>query len=449
MPLQTAWMMRDPVGFLRHCERRLGPVFRVRLLGFPRYVYVSEPELARKVYAADRTGALGGEARREFLEPTVGRHSLLCVEGDEWLRQRKLVAPSFHRRNMEGFDTEIAAISRAHLDRWPLDGELFALRPRMQDITLEIVLRLVFGVEDEAKRQRLRELLPQLIDTGASPLLWILPQLVRDRLDTSRALRRRPSPVRRFLAVRDEVDALVYDEIRRRRASTISTRNDVLSQLLAARDDDGRPMTDVELRDELVTLLEAGHETTATALAWTFERLLRTPAAINRLRDEIDAGDGEYLAAVVKEALRSRTVVLDTPRILTQPLMLDRYEVPSGYWVAPALPLVQHSTRAHEAPEAFRPERFLDGESGRDGWIPFGGGRRHCVGSHLALLELQVITREILLRYDLEVVSAEPERIAMQHVTLVPAGLTRVRARRRAPARQAAEPAGIPSDDAA
>ena len=431
MPVQTAWMLRDPVGFLTTCERRLGPVFRVRLLGFPRYVYVADPRLAREVYAADRAGALGGEARRQFLEPAVGRHSLLCAEGEEWLRQRKLLAPPFHRRHVEGFDSEIAAIASEHLDGWPPSRTPFALRPRMQEITLEVILRLVFGISDEHRLDRLRELLPALIEAGASPLLWVLPGPIRNRLDSSAALRRRPSPLRRFLALRDRVDEILYEEIRLRRTAPREDRRDVLSQLLASRDDDGRPMSDVELRDELVTLLEAGHETTATALAWTFERLLRTPPVLQRLLAELAEGDEEYLEAVVKESLRSRPVVLDTPRILTSPLELDGYEVPAGWWVAPALPLVQGSRRVYEHPGEFRPERFLDGQSGREGWIPFGGGKRHCVGSHLALLELKVITRELLRRFELEPVDPAPERQRVQHVTLVPSELAEVRVRGR------------------
>jgi cytochrome P450 family 135 len=437
MPLQTAAMVRDPVGFLARCERRYGPVFRVRLLGFPRYVYVADPQLAREVYAADRAGALGGEARRQFLEPAVGRHSLLCAEGDEWLRQRKLLAPPFHRRRIEGFDAEIAAIAREQIDRWPSTGESLALRPRMQAITLEVILRLVFGISDQARLGRLRELLPALIDAGASPLLWVLPEWVRDRLPSSTALRRRPSPLRRFLALRDEVDEILYDEIRRRRAGARRDGQDVLSQLLESRNDDGRPMSDLELRDELVTLLEAGHETTATALAWTFERLVRAPDAIERLTSELREGREEFLDAVVKESLRSRTVILDTPRILTRPLELAGYEIPEGWWVAPALPLVQHSARVYSDPEEFRPERFLDGEGGREGWIPFGGGKRHCVGSHLALLELKVITREVLRRFELAPVDANPERARVVHVTLVPSELARVRVRPRERARTA------------
>ena len=291
--VQTAWLIRDPVGFLEQCRRRFGPVFRVRLIGFPRYVYVADPRLAREVYAADRTGALAGEARRDFLEPVVGEHSLLCAEGDAWLRQRKLLAPAFHRRRIEGLEPEIAAIAGGLLDSWPASSEPFGLRPRMQDITLEIILRLVVGVSDPARLARLRELLPRLIEAGASPLLWLLPGAIRTRLDTSAALRMLPTPLRRFLALRDEVDALLYAEIRERRDRPEEGGADVLSQLIASRDDEGRAMSDVELRDELITLLEAGHETTATALAWTFERLLRTPAVLGRLQAEIDGGGDE------------------------------------------------------------------------------------------------------------------------------------------------------------
>jgi cytochrome P450 len=196
-------------------------------------------------------------------------------------------------------------------------------------------------------------------------------------------------------------------------------------------------MGDRELRDELVTMLEAGHETTATALSWTFERLLRTPRVLERLRAELDEGGEEYLEAVVKEALRSRTVVLDTPRILTSPLALGDYEVPSGWYVAPAIPLVQHARSAYEDPEEFRPERFLDGRGAREAWIPFGGGKRHCVGSHLALLELETVIAEILRHRDLDPVDAPGEHVKMVHVTLAPAELGRIVAR-RVPVRAAA-----------
>jgi cytochrome P450 len=403
--------MRDPVGFLERCRRDHGPVFRVKLIGFPRFVYVAEPDLAREVYATDRTIGRASPGRKDFLEPLVGSQSLLVLEGEEWLRHRKLLGPVFHRRQVDRYADEIEAIADAVLDDVPT-GEPLALRPWMQRITLEVILRLVFGVSDEERLDRLRTLLPELVEAGSSPLIWVVPNTLQRRP----LLRRFPNPVSRFYDVRAQVDALLYEEIAERRRTGAAGRTDVLSQML----DD---LDDAALRDELITLLVAGHETTATALAWTFERLVRHPAALARLEE----GDEEYLRAVVRESLRARPVVIDTPRYLDGPLKLGGYDIPAGWYVSPAMPLVQGD-------DDFRPERFLEDGAGREGWIPFGGGKRHCVGSHLALLELEVVVRATVRRLELEVVDAAPEAAELQHVTLVPAGLGVVRARARRPA---------------
>ena len=422
--VQTAMLVRDPVGWLERCERRYGPIFRVKLLGFRKYVYVTDPALAREVYATDRTVGRVGPARAAALEPLLGRNSLLCLDGDEWLRQRKLIGPAFHRRHVDGFEDEIGAIAAEHVARWPRDREV-ELRPLFQEITLEVILRLVFGLSDGDRLARLRRLLPELIDAGSSLLAWIVPA-AGWRLLESRAARRVPHPLRRFLQLRREADALLYAEIADRRAAGAGGR-DVLSMLLQAGDGDGGAMTDVELRDELMTLLVAGHETTATALAWTFERLLRTPAVLARLVD----GDEAYLDAVVKEGLRARSVVLDTPRLLDEDAEIGGHRIPAGFYIAPALPLVQHSGRAWDGPEEFRPERFLDGDGAREAWIPFGGGKRHCVGSHFALLEMRAIVREVLASVALEPVATGDAPAKMLHVTLVPATPARARVRER------------------
>ena len=429
--VQTALLFRDPVGFLERCTRRFGPVFRVRLTGFPRYVYVTDPLLAREVYAADRTVGRAGDGRRDFLAPLVGEHSLLCTEDEQWLRHRRLLGPVFHRKHVDGYAEEIAAIAGAEIERWPL-GAPFELRPRMQNITLEVILRLVFGVSDAERLDRFRAALPRLIDATGGPLLWLVPPFIWTRERNQRRLRRFPNPLRTFLETRDEVDDLIYDEIARRRREPDGGRRDVLSMLLRARDEEGRGMSDVELRDELVTLLEAGHETTATGLAWAFERLLRHPGALARLTAEVDEGGEEYLDAVVRETLRSRPVVLDTPRLLNGPLELAGYVIPEGWYVAPAIPTVQGDPGVNPDPGEFRPERFLGDDPPRDGWIPFGGGKRHCVGSHLALLEMRVVIAEVLRRLRLEPGRAEPERQRMHHVTLVPSQRALVVARERA-----------------
>jgi cytochrome P450 family 135 len=428
---QTVELVRDPFAFFERRRARFGPIFRARILGYPRLVYVGEPELARAVFATDRTVGRAGEVRREVMEPLVGPASLLCLEGDEWLRHRKLVGPPLHGRVVEGYRERIAAIAAAEIDRWPL-AEPFALRPRAAAITLEVILQIVFGVRDAAQLERLRALLPALIDAGtAAATLGFLGGL-GERVFESRLARHLPrNPIRRFWALREETDATIADEIAGRRAAPDPEAEDVLSLLVAARDGDGRGLSDGEIRDELVTLLEAGHETTATALAWTFERLVRHPAALERLRDEVDRGRGEYLDAVVKESLRTRPVVVDAPRILAGPLELGGYSLPTGWYVAPAFPLVHSDPRRYPEPDRFRPERFLDGAIPPDAWIPFGGGKRRCVGSHLAMLELRTVVAEVVRRLDLRPASPAPERVRVHHVTMVPAGGARVIARRR------------------
>ena len=416
--MQTALLFRDPVGFLERCRRRYGPIFRVRLVGFPRYVYVADPRLARELYAADRTVGRAGDARREFLAPLVGENSLLCTEGDAWLRHRRLVGPVFHRSHVDGYAEEIGAIAAGEIGCWPL-GEPFELRPRMQRITLEVILRLVFGIATANRLERFRGVLPRLLEAAGGPLLWIIPPSVWTREDNLRRVRRFPNPLRSFLEARDAVDHLLYEEISRRRRAPDDSGRDVLSLLLRARDERGRAMSDVELRDELITLLEAGHDTTATALAWAFERLLRHPRVLARLTSEVEDDGEEYLDAVVRETLRSRPVVLDTPRLLSGSLELGRYVVPEGWYVAPAIPSVQLDPSATPQPDEFRPERFLE-DPPREGWIPFGGGKRHCVGPHLALLEMKVVIAEVVRRLRLEPARAASERRRMYHVTLIP-----------------------------
>jgi cytochrome P450 len=316
----------------------------------------------------------------------------------------------------------------------------------MQEIMLEIILRLVFGIRDTYRLARLRALLPRLVDIdAATAVVLLLPPRLRAWTERSRLLRRMSFlPSSRFFGARDEVDRILYEEIEHRRTAADAGGTDVLSRLLAARDDTGRPMSDQELRDELITLLEAGHETTATGLAWTFERLLRHPAALARLLDELDAGQDEtYINAVIKESLRARPVVYDAPRLLDAPLKLGGYDIPADWFAAPLISLIHRDPEAYPQPEEFRPERFL-GQGGDDtsrangSWMPFGGGRRYCVGAQLALLEMRVVIREVLQRLELHAPDPAPEAQKMKHVTFVPARQTRVIARARSTIRTAA-----------
>lgn len=408
-------------------QRRHGDVFRVRFLGLGDLVYVADPCLVSEVYAADGEVGRAGDARRPFLEPLVGAHSLLCLEGEDWKRQRSLLAPAFHGRRVLGWRETIREIAEREVATWPT-GEPFRLRPRMQAITLEVILRVVFGVRDVARLEQLRQVVPGLVELGANPLISGLPP-VRKRLERSRILRALPgNPLPRFLGLRSKLDELLYAEIARRRIELEEgqERDDVLSLLLEARDENGEAMSDHELRDELVTLLVAGHETTATALAWAFERLVRHRPALDRLREEVTEGEGEYLGAVIREVLRTRPVVVDTPRALARPLALGGYGLPAGWFVAPAIPLVHRAAALFTDADEFRPERFLENDGAGEGWIPFGGGERRCLGQQLAMLELRTVIPVVVAGTDLRPVDPAPEAQRLQHVTLAPSELARV-----------------------
>lgn len=425
--VQTALLFRDVPGYLGRSRRRFGDVFRVDLLGAGKLAYVGNPRLAREVYDHDGVAGCAGDARRPYLEPLVGRQSVLCLEGDEWERQRRLLAPRFHARQVNAYRAQIEEIAAAEIERWPA-GKPLQLRPRMQVITLEVILRVVFGVRDDARLAQLRQLLPRIVEVAASPLISGLPT-VRRQLERNPVLRRTPgNPLRRFVALRSELDSYLHDEIGRRRSEIAngSQPDDVLSLLLAAEDEGGERLSDAELRDALVTLLVAGHETTATALAWCFERLARHSRVLDRLRSDLGGNDDDYLDAVVKETLRTRPVVIDTPRRLKHEIDVGGYTIPAGWMVAPAIPLVHSAPEVFADAEAFRPERFLEDKSLTRAWIPFGGGKRRCLGSALALLEMKTIVRAVLARWTPHATNAAPEHQQVQHVTLAPHDMTRV-----------------------
>ena len=423
--LQGAAFAIDTIGFLERSRNRYGDVFEVHLPGMGKFVYIADPALIKQVFAADRDIGLAGEARKPFVEDMLGEQSLLTTDGEQWERQRKLLGPPFHGELIENYRDQIEAIAVADIERWPR-GIAFPLRPRMQAITLEVILRLIFGIEDAARLERLRSLLPRLTEEGAW-LFW-LPRNMRWEWFP---------PLKKLLALRDEVDAILFDEIANRRTDPdVGKRKDILSLLVAGGDAD-----DQELRDELMTLLAAGHETTATALAWAFERLARHQPVIDKIRAE--EGE-EYLDAVVKETLRIRPVISDVIRKIKEPMQLGEWEIPVDRHPTPAIALVQRDGEIYDDRLEFRPERFIGNPKAFSGWIPFGGGRRRCVGSHMALLEMKVVIRAVLERVDLEAPTERDERARIHHLTLIPSrgALLTVRPRRDAPVGLPAREAG-------
>jgi cytochrome P450 len=423
--VQTARLIRDPLGFLEGSIRRYGDVFTVRFIGMGNLVYIADAQILKEVFTGDPSLLRAGEANA-FMEPVLGPRSLLLLDRDEHLHQRRLLLPPFHGEKVRHYAEMVAEVVAREVERWPL-GRPFALRPRTQAITLEVILRAVFGIQEAERLDRLRDLIPRLLRHG-NMVVW-MPWMHRDLGPLS--------PWGRFKRLRDAVDEILFDEIRHRRElDDLAERDDVLSLLVQARDEEGRPMSDAELRDELLTLLLAGHETTATGLAWAFERLLRHPSALGRLVDEIDAGtEEEYLDAVVKETLRVRPVVYDVARLLTAPFSVRGWELPAGTYVVPSITGVHLFTGHYPEAQEFRPERFLEGQPEPYEWIPFGGGRRRCIGAAFAQMEMKAALREILSLVTLRAPAPDSEAVRLHNVTLVPAKGARVAVTARRAAR--------------
>jgi len=427
--MQAAFVTASPYGWMVKRWRRYGDVFSSRFPIFGRVVYVADPALVKEVFLGDATTFHAGEANTLALGDALGDHSLLTLDEGRHLSQRKLLLPPFHGESVRRYVEVMAEATEREVATWPIGKEI-QLRPRMQAITLEVILRAVFGVRDDARMDLFRERIPPLGE-ATSILNW-LPFMDRDLGGITPAAR-----FRRALAA---VDELIYAEIADRRAAPDGEDRDVLSLLLRARHEDGSPMTDPELRDELMTLLTAGHETTATGLAWAFERLLRTPRVLARLSASLD--DGDYLDAVVKETLRVRPVVVDVARKLTRETEVAGWRLPAGTLVLPAIAVMHARPDLYDSPEEYRPERFLDSETESYAWIPFGGGVRRCIGASFAQVEMRTVLREVLRRVRLRAPSQRPERGVIRHVTVVPGRGARAVVTERLSVQPAAELAG-------
>jgi cytochrome P450 family 135 len=414
--VQTLGMLSRPHGFLERCRRRYGDVFTINVAPYGRMVFLADPALIRQVFTGDTRVFHVGGVRARVLGPMLGEHSLLLLDEDEHMRERKLMLPAFHGEALRRYPELIEEIAEAEVSGWPV-GETIALRPRMQAITLEVILRLVIGVRDPGALARLRELLGRLLEQPTT-LLFLATAVERD-ISWFR-------PWRRFLSIRAAADELIYREIAKRRADP--SGDDILALLVQS---SGDALTDEELRDELMTLLIAGHETTATALAWAFERLTRHPAVLGRLRSSLEEAETEYLDAVIKETLRVRPVVMEVGRDITEPVQLGRWELPVGTRVMSSIGLVQRADDRWGDGKAFRPERFLDAQPAPYTWIPFGGGPRRCIGASFAITEMAAIMPVVLRHFDLAPDRPEPERSQTRNVTQVPARGTQVILTRR------------------
>jgi cytochrome P450 len=404
------WSFR-PLPFMQQCRERFGDNFSVKFLGFERpMVMISDPAAIKALYTERAHGMPPG--RQIVLTPVVGRHSLLVLEGADHLAHRKLMLPPFHGERMRSYQPLVEEIVDAEIDSWPL-RERFAIHPHMQAITLDIILRVVFGVAEGPRLQRLRELLTRVLEETASPFTQLIGL-------ASRRFGGR-GPWAKFEGQLRAVDELLYAEISERRATgDFEERDDILSMLMSASFEDGSAMTDTDLRDQLMTLLLAGHETTATALAWTFDLLLRHAEPLARLRESLEAGEDDYLRAVISESLRLRPVVPLAGRRLAKDLSVDGLDLPAGTDVTPAIWLAHTRADTYPEPFAFRPERFLDQAPDTYAWVPFGGGIRRCLGAAFAEFEMRIVLREVLTRCELHKASPTPERIGRRNITLSP-----------------------------
>jgi cytochrome P450 len=416
--VNMARLVQRPLESLAGWRERYGDIFTVPLLVFGVGVYVSDPDAIREMLTGDQSDLHAGEANAP-LSPVLGEKSVLVLDGREHLRQRKLLLPPFQGSAVQNFRTVIREVAETEVDGWRED-ENFVMRDRMRALTFEVIVRAVFGVAERERIERLRAALVSLLDMQA---IFVLPNALRRDLG-------RWSPWGQFRRRLRAADALLYEEIARRRAETdLADRTDVLSLLLRARDEDGEAMTDVELRDELMTMLLAGHETTATGLAFAFDLLLRNPRVLSRLREEL-AGDGDtYLDAVVTETLRLRPVIDAAERTLTKPRTIAGWDLPAGIRVYPAIAVVQLREDLYPRPHEFRPERFIEEEATSYSWLPFGGGIRRCIGAALAQAEMAEVIRTVVSGVDLEVTRPQPEPVVMRGITLVPRHGTPVRVR--------------------
>jgi cytochrome P450 len=426
--VQTLLFIGSSRRFISHVHRRYGDVVRLGTTFDRCFVMVFDPDLLRDVFRAPPDQLRAGEANAP-LGPALGRRSLLLLDGAEHLRQRKLMLPPFHGQRMRAYEDVMREATGREIDSWPLDRP-FALLPSMRALTLDVIMRAVFGIDEGARGDELKARLQTMIAPVATRFGLFFLAMFGERIGNGRV-------GERLVERRRRVDELIYEEIgRRREATDLDEREDVLSMLLQARDEDGRPMSDAELRDQLVTLLVAGHETTATGLAWTFDLVLRAPRVKAELERAVRDGDDAYVDAVAKEALRIRPVVPGIGRVVRgEPFRLGDYTIPPGIEINPSIAVIHRRGDRYPQPSEFRPERFL-GDDAPDTytWVPFGGGTRRCLGAAFAQFEMRVAIREVIARAVLEPVGTRPERVERRGVTLVPQHGTRVvmRARRAA-----------------
>jgi cytochrome P450 len=423
--VQTLGWWSRPHAYMERLRQTFGKRFTLRLLATPPFVMHSDPAHVKEIFTAPPEVLHPGEGAG-ILEPIVGRNSVILLDESAHLEQRKLMLPAFHGERMERLSALVDEVTEREVAGWPR-GETFELHPRLQELTMEVILRAVFGLDPGPRLDGLRDRLTGMMQFSSNPIS-MLPPL--QRLFGERG------PYGGFFTLRDEADALLFELIEERRAED-GERDDVLSMLLEARhDDDGSPMSAQELRDELMTLLVAGHETTASELAWAFVRLTREPEVRGRLAEDVDGGDGSYLAATINETLRRRPVLPNAaPRLVNEPIEVGGWAYEPGVCLVANSYLLHHDPEIYPDPYAFRPERFLESEPGTYTLIPFGGGRRRCLGASFAILEMKAVLRAVFSTLELSPAGEGLELTRRRAITVSPRVGARavLRDRERAP----------------
>lgn len=405
--LQSIALVRFRHQFVPAMHKRYGDVFTVRVM--PKgsaLVLFTRPEHAKEIFAGDPEVFHAGKGNA-ILGPIMGEHSLLLQDSSEHKRARKLLMPAFNGAALRGYQSVVGRLAAEEVDRWT-PGVPFRSLDRMNALTLEVILRVVFGVTDEGRLARLRPLVNQTVDVSPAVLLgWGYPFLQRF------------GPWKATVDNQRRLDEVMYAEIAERRAAPdLAERTDVLSRLLRVEGDDG--LSDAELRDQLVTLLLAGHETTATALAWSLHELGRHPDLRARARAAAASGDDDFLEAVLKESMRLHPVIPMVVRHLMKPVTVGGVDLPAGANIGPSILISHARADNHPDPQAFRPERFLDGEVATNTWIPFGGGVRRCIGAGFSLMEGVAVLREVLQRYDVTLPAGVTDYPRVRNITSVP-----------------------------
>ena len=419
--IQSVGLLRFRHTFLPAMQRRYGDIFTIRVLPKGRHLVVfNRPEHVKEIFAGDPEIFHAGKGN-SILGPVMGEHSLLLTDSKEHKRARKMLMPAFSPRALGAYQAVVTGLAKAEVATWP-EGEAFRSLERMNAVTLEVILQVVFGVTDEQQLAKLRPLVNATVQVSPAIFLGLnFPGL------------RKLGPWRSAIDNQVKLDDVIYDVIAQRRAeSDLDTRSDVLSRMLLEVDEDtGSGLTDAELRDQLVTLLLAGHETTATGLSWALYEIGKDPALERRARGAASSGDDEFLEAVLKEALRLHPVIPMAVRHLMAPVTVGGIDLPRGANVAASILLAHASEESHSDHLTFRPERFLEGEVHPNTWIPFGGGVRRCIGAGFSLMEGVAVLREVLATYDVRIPPGSTDEPKVRNITSVPRNGARIAVTRR------------------